>query len=62
MCVVAGELRQREKIMGTTSDARRDLRVKYVEPEVEENEADASVTAMDTYRRMAIDQAPPGLA
>lgn len=27
----AGELRQREKIMGTTLDARRDLRIRYVE-------------------------------
>ena len=30
-----GELRQREKIMGTTVDARRDLRIRYVEPESE---------------------------
>ncbi len=29
------ELRMREKIMGTTVDARRDLRIRYVEPEVE---------------------------
>lgn len=29
------ELRQREKIMGTTVDARRDLRLRYVEPEIE---------------------------
>lgn len=29
------ELRQREKIMGTTVDSRRDLRIRYVEPEVE---------------------------
>lgn len=27
----AGELRQREKIMGTTIDARRDLRIRYVD-------------------------------
>jgi hypothetical protein len=27
----AGELRQREKIMGTTLDARRDLRIRYVD-------------------------------
>ena len=27
---VATELRQREKIMGTTADARRDLRIRYV--------------------------------
>lgn len=31
----AGELRQREKIMGTTVDARRDLRIRYVDPEPE---------------------------
>lgn len=30
-----GELRQREKIMGTTVDSRRDLRIRYVEPEAE---------------------------
>lgn len=30
--VRAQELRQREKIMGTTADARRDLRIRYVEP------------------------------
>jgi hypothetical protein len=29
----ASELRQREKIMGTTVDARRDLRIRYVDPE-----------------------------
>lgn len=28
----AGELRQREAIMGTTFDARRDLRIRYVSP------------------------------
>jgi hypothetical protein len=49
----AAELRQRERILGTTTDARRDLRIRYVEPEVEENESEASVTAMDAYRRMA---------
>ena len=29
------ELRMREKVMGTTMDARRDLRIRYVEPETE---------------------------
>lgn len=28
----ASELRQREKVMGTTVDARRDLRIRYVTP------------------------------
>jgi hypothetical protein len=31
-----GELRQREKIMGTTVDARRDLRIRYVDEELEQ--------------------------
>lgn len=31
----ASELRQREKILGTTVDARRDLRIRYTEPEQE---------------------------
>ena len=31
----ARELRQREKIMGTTMDARRDLRIRYVDPKPE---------------------------
>lgn len=29
----AGELRLRERILGTTLDARRDLRIRYVDPE-----------------------------
>jgi hypothetical protein len=28
----AAELRQRERVLGTTHDARRDLRIRYVEP------------------------------
>lgn len=44
---VATELRQREKIMGTTVDARRDLRIRYVPPAIE---APAGVTAIDEYR------------
>jgi hypothetical protein len=31
------ELRQREKIMGTTVDSRRDLRIQYVEPQLLES-------------------------
>lgn len=34
----ASELRQREKLMGMTWDARRDLRIKYVEAATEEDE------------------------
>jgi hypothetical protein len=50
---MAGELRQREKIMGTPADSRRDLRIRYVDPEPEAEAEAATVTAMDRYRRMA---------
>jgi len=46
----ATELRQREKIMGVTMDARRDLRIRYVDPRREE--VPAGVTAIAEYRRM----------
>lgn len=44
----ATELRNREKVMGTTVDFRRDLRIRYVEPAVE---VPAGVTAIEDYRR-----------
>ena len=50
-----GDLRQgdsllkREKIMGTTIDFRRDLRIRYVDPAIE---APKGVTAIDKYRKM----------
>lgn len=46
----AYELRAREKVMGTTLDARRDLRIRYMEPQ--RNEQPASITAIEDYRRM----------
>lgn len=50
----ATELRQREKIMGTTINARRDLRIRYLqaEPEVtvDESAAVAPVSQLDDYR------------
>ena len=46
---VAAELRQREKIIGTTVDARRDLRIRYVP--AEQGEERASVTAIEDYRK-----------
>lgn len=49
---VANELRQREKNMGTTSDARRSLRIRYVDS-IEDNSDPAIVTAMDSYRKVA---------
>jgi hypothetical protein len=53
---VATELRQREKILGTTGDARRDLRIRYVAaPSDVDGEDDATVTAMADYRAMLAD-------
>ncbi|HEX5119830.1 MAG TPA: hypothetical protein VFW65_31985 [Pseudonocardiaceae bacterium] len=49
---VANELRQREKLLGTTGDARRDLRIRYVDAMVEHADP-AIVRAMDDYRRAA---------
>jgi hypothetical protein len=46
---VATELRQREKVLGTTMDARRDLRIRYVEAPGEVDE-DSGVTRLDDYR------------
>lgn len=46
---VATELRNREKVLGTTHDYRRDLRIRYVEPKPD-NDTPASVTKMDDYR------------
>ncbi len=45
----ASELRQREKVMGTTMDARRDLRLRYVAPEAKAKKA--GVTAIEDYRK-----------
>lgn len=57
----AGELRQREKILGTTLDARRDLRIRYVAPEVEEKPVarrkSGTVTRLDERRRRLADGA-----
>lgn len=48
----AGELRARERVMGTTADARRDLRVRYVPPGGDgDRESSATVSAMAAYRR-----------
>jgi len=45
----ATELRQREKVLGTTVDARRDLRIRYVEAGEVDGD-DAEVTHLDAYR------------
>lgn len=49
-----GELRQREKIMGTTVDARRDLRIRYISPEVEEPIL-TPVASIDDRRQRLLD-------
>jgi hypothetical protein len=50
---MASEIRQRERIMGTTRDARRDLRIRYVEPgDPDPLTKDPTVTAMEQYRRV----------
>jgi hypothetical protein len=49
-----GELRQRERILGTTVDARRDLRIRYVDPEVDEP-AIALVANIDDRRARLLD-------
>ena len=43
------ELRIREKLLGTTLDARRDLRVRYTEPKPEQS-VPAGVARLDDYR------------
>ena len=47
---LATELRIRDRAMGTTLEARLNLRIRYVEPQ--RNEQLASVTAIEDYRRM----------
>lgn len=51
---LAQEIRIREKLMGNTADARRDLRIRYVPVSAEPSSMpleNPSVTAMDDYRR-----------
>lgn len=43
----SAELRNREKVMGTTLDYRRDIRVRYIDPPTE---APADVAVLDDYR------------
>lgn len=53
----SAELRHRQKIMGTTADSRRDLRIRYV-PETPEEER-AGVTAIKDYRKRLEDGIQP---
>ena len=47
----ATELRNREKVIGTTLDYLRDLRIRYVDPQPD-GESSAEVTRMDDYRNL----------
>ena len=46
---VGAELRRRETVMGMTADSRRDLRIRYAPPVVEEEPR--SVTAIADYKK-----------
>lgn len=45
----SAELRYRERVLGTTLDARAGMRIRYVEPNTS---APASVTQLDTFRNL----------
>ncbi|PFG16288.1 hypothetical protein ATK74_0822 [Propionicimonas paludicola] len=51
---MATEIRNREKVLGTTVDYRRDLRIRYFtrKPEVAEDAAPAAVVSLDDYREL----------
>lgn len=55
---LAAELRAREKVLGTTADARRDLRIRYIDEAADEESAEdqGSVTAMADYKQMVSGQ------
>ncbi|MGC4112324.1 MAG: hypothetical protein QM747_18280 [Nocardioides sp.] len=46
----ATELRNREKVLGTTMDFRRALRIRYVDDDDQSPGESATVTALDAYR------------
>jgi len=46
----AAELRIREKVLGTTADARRDLRIRYVDPKSTVVSSPGEVVKLDDYR------------
>jgi hypothetical protein len=53
-CSSGSELRQREKQLGMTHDARRDLRIRYVEPKAKPDPAalPANVSRLDDFREL----------
>jgi hypothetical protein len=46
----ATELRNRERVLGTTGDFLRDLRIRYIEPKQREAKGAAGVTNLADYR------------
>jgi len=46
---LAKEIRDRERVMGTTVDYRRDLRIRYVDPKAD---VPAGVVSLDDYRNL----------
>ena len=49
----ATELRNREKVLGTTFDARQGLRIRYVEPEVKPRaKGESNISYIDTYAKL----------
>ena len=45
----AAEVRMREKLLGTTMDARRDLRIRYIDPPADEEPL--GIAAIGDYRK-----------
>ena len=49
----AAELRAREKVLGTTFDARQSLRIRYIEPEVKPRaKGGATLIVLEEYARL----------
>jgi hypothetical protein len=51
-CASGSELRQREKQLGMTADARRDLRIRYVPAASEQPELPSNVSRLDDFREL----------
>jgi hypothetical protein len=49
-CATGSELRQREKQLGMTHDARRDLRIRYVPRPTDPDTLPANVAVLDDFR------------
>lgn len=47
---LATEIRNREKVLATTADARRDQRIRYVSADDSSTGSDETVTRLDDFR------------